>query len=301
MIGSDMKMGMQEGDPERKKLTTDPGIAPPRTSSGKDTDPGAAGADDAGALPAMVRVKGEQTPVPPEMTDGLLSGLIAGENEAYFRRAKAAPASNGDAAAAFHGGPSALGAGNPTPPPEPPVLLRRSVETEIVRASLPPPDGLRGDARDSNPAGARGHAKNKLEATVPNPAPRAPGMEMLTAFAVAALAAGLVAILVVRGVWGGSTNTAASSPPPAPLATAASQPQPASPPPSLPPPPAPVDTSPPVTPPVPAAIASAAPVTKPTVKTPAARAQGPRASPSASATSAPAVLPPPKDDVKRSM
>jgi hypothetical protein len=304
-----MKMGMQDTGPESRKVKTDPGIAPPSAGSGNEP------AGDSIA-PAATPPAGDLTPVPPE--DGLLSGLIAGENEAYFRRAKAAPASNGDGAAAFHGGPHSVSAGNPTPAPEAPVRLRDSVEKDIaemdvVRASQPgAPKRARGsraeEATDPDPTSPRANDKKKgLDPTVPNPAPRTPGMETMLAFGAAALAVGVIALLLVRGLTGAGRASAsqATESPSAPVAATAAIAQPAAPPPSPPPPvvapptpPAPAVDNTPAMPAIAATPAAAAHPAKPAVKAPAPRATAPRAPASAGS---PAALPPPKDDVKRSM
>src|SRR5580692_5438933 len=264
-----MKMGMLKTDPENRKVTTDPGIAPPSSDFRQD-------ADAPPELPPLpTRLGGDSTPVPPEVTDGLLSGLIAGENEAYFRRAKAAPATNGDAAAAFHGGPHPLSVGSPTPPPEEPVLLRSSVEKDIaemsvVRASRP--DGIAqgrrsrpDEATDPDPAALRASkpppeklVEKAVDRTLPLPAPRSPGTEVLLAFAAAALAVGVVAVLLTRGLSGSPATAASpSSTSTSGVASAAAS---APPPPAPPPPQAP---SPPPAPPVATAATPVAPAPSP--------------------------------------
>jgi hypothetical protein len=85
------------------------------------------------APPAPIRgVVLEGTPVPPEATDALLSGLLNGENESYFHKTKPAAASSGEAAVAYAAGPHPLMPASPTPPPQPAVLLRQSVEMDAV-------------------------------------------------------------------------------------------------------------------------------------------------------------------------
>jgi hypothetical protein len=300
--------GILAGPPGAKK-STDPGLAPPSSSPAAQTArlEVVAPASLARPLdmspelpPSAPRMGGDPTPVPPE--DGLLNGLIASESEAYFHRAKAASASSGEAAAAFHAEPRALAQGNPTPPPEPPVLLRRSVEMDIAEASAlaarPPPaeaptDPIPRDLRRATPP----------DATIPLPAPRGPLLERVLAFAVAVMVVGIVGILVVR--WLTADEVAAphvSLPVPA---TAQAAQVPTS-----------VSSPPPVTAAIPPPEPVAAPVqadpspvveTRPTGKTnalPGSRPNSRVAPPSNGGASSGApveVAPPQKNDVKRSM
>jgi hypothetical protein len=302
------------GSPPGSKKSTDPGLAPPSSQVAQAArlevvaPAGHAGPERARPLdmspelpPLAPRMGGDPTPVPPE--DGLLNGLIASESEAYFHRAKAASASSGEAAAAFHAEPRELAQGNPTPPPEPPVLLRRSVEMDIAEASAlaarPPPaeaptDPIPRDLRRATPP----------DATIPLPAPRGPMLERVLAFAVAVMVVGIIGILLVR--WLSADEVAAPPVPPASQASQASTSVP-SPPPvtaAIPPPPEPVATA------SPAPVqADPAPVveTRPTGKTnalPGSRTN-PRVAPlsnGGASSSAPVeVAPPQKNDVKRSM
>jgi hypothetical protein len=299
-----MKMGMQEVKPAGRQVKTDPGVAPPQTGSAKDTDP-----EGLGVSPSATPLGGERTPVPAETTDGLLSGLMAGENEGYFRRAKAASASNGDAAVAFHGGPRPVSMRNPTPPPEAPVLLRRSVEMDIERVSSRPgvPWGeVLGAEEADDPKQLALRESPPLDPTVPLPAPTAPGTpgtDRVLAFAVAALGAIVIAFLIVRAF----SNREATAPAPPPVSASAAPAQPAAaaapsttaPPPvafPISPPPSPESSS-PTTPAVEASSTVARPG-RPMGKTPA-RTPGPRASPNTGGV--PPAFPAPKDDVKRSM
>jgi hypothetical protein len=295
-----MKMGMQEVKPAGRQVKTDPGVAPPQTGSAKDTDPEGLG------LSPSAPLGGEPTPVPPETTDGLLSGLMAGENEGYFRRAKEASASNGDAAVAFHGGPRSVSVGNPTPPPEAPVLLRRSVEMDIERVSSRPgvPWGEVFAAEETDDRKQVALREGPpLDPTVPLPAPTAPGTpgtDRVLAFAVAALGAIVIVFLLVHALSGREPST----PVPPPVTASAAPVQPAAttatPPVGFPIPPPPSSESPPPTTPAVEASTSVARPARPMGKTPASRMTGPRASPNTSAVPA-AAFPVPKNDVKRSM
>jgi hypothetical protein len=314
------------------KKSTDPGIAPPSVQPARlevvdptaptpppdESNPSFVRRHEFDASPelppAAPRFGGEPTPVPAEMTDGLLSGLIASESEAYFRRAKAASASSGDAAAAFHGGPRALAPGSPTPAPEPPVLLRRSVEMDIVEAeragvipSKPEPqledeaENSLGDTTDPNPGDFR--RRVPLDPTLPLPAPRAPWLEKALAFGIAVVAVSLIGVLLVRWLSGNdpgpSAPVSAVSPvgqEPVVAAQPVAPPQAAVP---IPPPPAAETVVPSPQPVNQAATPSAA---EPPVRS--SKGPGPRVTPRAAQGTggpAPETLPPPKDDVKRSM
>jgi hypothetical protein len=304
-----MKMGMQEVKPAGRQVKTDPGVAPPQTGSAKDTDP-----EGLGISSSATPLGGEPTPVPQETTDGLLSGLMAGENEGYFRRAKEASASNGDAAVAFHGGPRPVSVRNPTPPPEAPVLLRRSVEMDIERVSSRPgvPWGEVFAAEETDdPKQLALRESPPLDPTVPLPAPTAPGTpgtDRVLAFAVAALGAIVIAFLLVHAL--SSREATTSVPPPVTASAAPAQqaatttplatpppPTTASPPVGFPIPPPPSPESPAPTTPASTSVARPA---RPMGKTPASRMTGPRASPN-TGVAPPAAFPVPKDDVKRSM
>jgi hypothetical protein len=305
-------------EPEPKK-GTDPGVAPPSGAAAalevvdptaptpppvSEVVPAVKVLDASPELPPLaIRLGGDPTPVPAEMTDGLLSGLIASENEAYFRRAKAASASAGDAAAAFHGEPRPVSPGNPTPPPEPPVLLRRSVEMDIVEAAHSASSRRERSevTTEPNPVDLRFAPREALpDPTMPLPEPRPPWAEKAVAFGAAVLAVGVIGVLLVRWLSGGPT--------PATPQTAQSEVQTASP---------PVPPSVPVEPRAASIPSAQTPDPTPTAEAQPARTsgasgrpvspgQGPRTTPTTpraphSSGAPPEVVPPPKDDVKRSM
>jgi hypothetical protein len=305
------------------KERTDPGVAPPVSLSRalevvtEESAPPVGGASDdvatqpAAAVPVRVLPRAERvpepTPVPPE-ADGLLNGLIASENEAYFRKAKASAQSSGEAAAAFHGQPHAVAPGNPTPPPEAPVLLRRSVELEVADAEAlakAQSERKRSD-RDTDPAGRSGPVPELLpEPTVPLPEPGSPWTDRAIAFGLALLAVGALGIAAVRwlghrappeetsftshseGSPASTAQPAVTAAPPPPVAPESTV--------SIPPPPPVADPTSTAAEPV-----SADPVQRPT-RAPRAPA-APRKASAPGASSAPGEAPPtPKDDVKRSM
>ena len=349
--------GGGDADPAAKK-STDPGIAPPLTQTARlavveTTAPipppvvaapavlgGPGGVPQALPArqvidaspelpPASARLGGDPTPVPAEMTDGLLSGLIASESEAYFGKAKAASASSGEAAVAFHGPARAVAPGAPTQPPEPPVMLRRSIEMDIVAA-----------ARGQEASRQRLNDPNAVTDPMLEDPRRVPTVRVQPARAVAAsgqarverdvrkdetfvlpetesrrtvmiVAAG-VAVLALIGAlaW---MRSGRSEPAPsvatAPVSAdsvAVSAPIPL---PSIPPPPVQASATPAETAATAVPAPSEAPLAtsaeaQPTHPTKGPRAPGvqrttPRATPSAG--SPPEVLPPAKDDVKRSM
>jgi hypothetical protein len=303
------------------KKATDPGVAPPSsppaslevvdsTASTAPTPPPVAPVAPAVRAPSVldaspelpplaVRLGGDPTPVP-ETTDGLLNGLIASENEAYFRRAKAASASSGEAAAAFHGQPRAVSPGSPTPPPEPPVLLRKSVEMDIDEAAKVAPQ--RRDRSEATtepnpldvPVAPRAVPEDRLpDPTIELPEPRPPWIEKAVAFGVAVLAVGAIGLLLVRWL---SPDEAKGTPPttsaaPPVVQTAA--------------PPLPVASIPPPPPRAPAPSADPTPTAEaqPARPVKATPPSSPRTTPRAarSAEGPQEVVPPPKDDVKRSM
>src|SRR5579859_2990235 len=95
--------GRNDTDPQ-PRVSTDPGLGvvvrpvlgveraitepvPQPSPSPSDVAPSAADAD--------------VTPVPPE-TDGILDGLIAGQNKVHFRTPRPSPESHGEDSAAFH-------------------------------------------------------------------------------------------------------------------------------------------------------------------------------------------------------
>jgi hypothetical protein len=325
----DMATGTHDTEPDKPHVPTDPGLGVTVTR----TDPGVAPASrtleivgDASATPAPVavdrdaetpvpaisaaaparavppaaaRLGGDVTPVPPE-TDGLLSGLIASENEAYFRKAKASSQSSGEAAAAFHGAPHAVAPGNPTPPPEPPVLLRRSVEMELADVDALARAGgadVGRAQRDTDPPSPVRPIPELSEPTLPLPEPRAAWTDKAVAFGLAVLAVGAIGVILVKWTGGSApetppaevTHAAPDSTAVVPPVTAAIPP----PPPVQPAAPLPVDTAVQAEPvgPEPSAVR---PTRGPRVR------RVPGAVPGAS--SGPVeVAPPPKDDVKRSM
>jgi hypothetical protein len=308
---------------------TDPGLAPPSgpvptleiigeasatpPPVGVDRDAATPlpGGDPGRVVPRKVQGGGEQTPVPPE-ADGLLNGLIASENEAYFRKAKAGAQSSGEAAASFHAAPRAVAPGNPTPPPEAPVLLRRSVELEaadIEALAKVAPVPERRTERDTDPPGAV-MRERPPEPTMRLPDPRSPWTEKAIAFGLAMLAVGAIGIIAVR--WLGGPD-ASSTPQPAPThanpptATPAAVRPAVAPEPSIPPPPPEVAPAPSVVDTA-AAADPASPET--TAPRPGARPRGKglpaepgtRRAPGQASPGAPGeVVPPAKDDVKRSM
>jgi hypothetical protein len=303
------------------KTQTDPGVAPPlRTLEvvasatpapvGIDRDaetpvPAISAGSPARQVPRAAALGGDMTPVPPE-TDGLLNGLIASENEASSRKAKASSQSSGEAAAAFHGAPHAVAPGNPTPTPEPPVLLRRSVEMELadVGALAKSDDPLGGRVeRDTDPPSPVKRNPDLPDPTIPLPAPRAVWTDKAVAFGLAALAVGALGVILVK--WTGASTSEAppvevthvaptsstTAPPVAAGSWTAAIPAP------------PVQTAEPPAPAVDTATVAEPVSPEPAVARPG---KGPRvrrapgAAPAAS--SGPVeVTPPPKDDVKRSM
>jgi hypothetical protein len=332
----DMSTGSHDTQPEGRHVTTDPGLG---VTVRERTDPGVApvvstpatlervreGVDRDAETPvppislsspardmprAAARIGGDPTPVPPELTDGLLSGLIASENEAYFRKAKAGSESSGEAAAAFHGKPHVVAPGNPTPPPEPPVLLRRSVEVELADrealARANPPPVLERKDRDTDPPSPVRRMESMPEPTVPLPEPRTVWTEKAIAFGLAVLAVGALGIIVVRWVGGsapaasqanptrGTASTTTAAPPVAQGAPAPEVQIP--PPPTAAPAPAAVDTAVAAEP-----LPAEAPPVRPGVKGPRVN-PGTRRAPAQNGTTGPVeVVPPPKDDVKRQM
>jgi hypothetical protein len=278
-----------------------------------------------------VRSQSDATPVPPE-TDGLLNGLIASENEAYFRKAKAGAQSSGEAAAAFHVEAQAVAPANLTPPPEPRVVLRRSLDMEIADAEAlvgkavpaasplelavtePPAFDPAIDARAERAAEEERATRDTdppapvrerlAEPTVPLlPDPRSQWTDKAIAFGLAALAVGAVGIIAVRWFGGSSASPSptevtapahATAPPPVEVAPLPSIPAP--PPPAAIPAPSVVNTAMSAEPAVPEA-----PVQRPVGRPPRVNPTTRRA-PVPGGSSEPAeVTPPAKDDVKRSM
>jgi hypothetical protein len=311
------------------KKATDPGVAPPSSQPAvlEVMDPNAATAPTpppVAAVPAVplaavprapnvldaspelppiaTRVGGDPTPVP-ETTDGLLNGLIASENEAYFRRAKPAAASSGEAAAAFHGDPHPVAPGNPTPPPEPPVLLRRSVEMDIEEAARigSRPRDRSEVTTEPNPLDLPIAQRSALEGPSPDPTielpePRPAWTEKAVAFGIAVLAVGAIGLLLLRWLStddGKTTAPPASTAPPV-VQTAAPLPPVSG---TAIPPPQPASS------PEPTPMAEAQPPPKSTVRGTSATPPAPRTIPRAShsAEGPQEAVPPPKDDVKRSM
>jgi hypothetical protein len=321
-----MATGTHDTEPDKPHVSTDPGLG---VTVGNRTDPGVAPVraleivGDSSATPAPVavdreaetpvppisavparavppaaaRLGGDMTPVPPE-TDGLLSGLIASENEAYFRKAKAGAQSSGEAAAAFHGAPHAVAPGNPTPPPEPPVLLRRSVEMELADVDALATAGgadVGRAQRDTDPPSAVKPKQELSEPTLPLPEPRAAWTDKAVAFGLAVLAVGAIGVILVKWAGGSApetppvevTHTAPTSTAVAPPVTAAIPPPPvetAAPP--------PVDTA--VAEPVSPEPSAARPNRGPRVRRTPGSAPGSSSGPVE-------VAPSPKDDVKRTM
>jgi hypothetical protein len=334
----------QDTDPSGRRVTTDPGLAP-EPGLKKSTDPGLAPPSTPGARleirdatppmdppvalgsshlaldaspelpPSAVRFGGDATPVPAELTDGLLNGLLASQNEAYFRRAKAASASSGEAAAAFHGEPHVVPQGSPTPAPEPPVLLRRSVEMDIAKTQEEPqanrePAAIPETELPTNPKQARIRESTPSDATVPLPAPRSRWIEKALAFAVAVMVVGIVGILLVRWLSDEPANRPLGNPALAhpPLATPATSAHAAATRAEAPvAAPAPADPA-PVSPSAPAAQTQPPPTealpVRPTGKGSPSRGDNSQAAPVRAPRPAPSpgeVLPREKDDVKRSM
>ncbi len=294
--------GIHDTEPAVRPVKTDPGLGvvvreAVEQATATVTEPTPPSPPPSDVAPGRAaRAGGDSTPVPPE-TDGLLSGLIASENEAYFRKAKPGSQSSGEAAAAFHGQPRAVAPGNPTPPPEPPVLLRRSVELELAN---PPPPLERAQRDTDPPARVRPAPETLPEPTVPLPAPRGAWTDRAIAFGLAALAVGALGIIAVRWIGG---SEPASSTRPVTTSTAAPPVAQAPPGPAIPPPPAVVPPPPAIDP----TSLSAEPQSVP--ETPLSRpGKAPRTPPGSrhvagqAGSAAPGeVLPPPKDDVKRSM
>jgi hypothetical protein len=328
----DMSTGSHDTQPEARHVTTDPGLG---VTVRERTDPGVAPvvstaatlekvggevdrdaetpvppislASPAREVPrAALRLGGDPTPVPPELTDGLLSGLIASENEAYFRKAKAGSDSSGEAAAAFHGKPHVVAPGNPTPAPEPPVLLRRSVEVELADrealARANPPPVLDRKDRDTDPPSPVRRMESMPEPTVPLPEPRTVWTEKAIAFGLAALAVGALGIILVRWIGGGAPAASEANPTRATTATTTAAPPAEQPAVQIPPPP----TAAPAPPVVDTAVAAEplpteTPGVRPGGKSPRV-GPGTRKAPAQSGTTGPVeVVPPPKDDVKRQM
>jgi len=294
--------GLELVDPGAVTAPTPPPVAPIASAAAA---PGAAVPLPAHLLdtspelpPLATRFGGDPTPVP-ETTDGLLNGLIANENEAYFRRAKAASASSGEAAAAFHGDPRPVAAGSPTPPPEPPVLLRQSVEMDIEKASTIGARRLHRSEVTTEPnpidppVAVRGALEERLpDPTIELPEPRPAWVQKALAFGIAVLAVGAVGLLLLRWLSNDDVKeTAPAAPSAAPVVqTAALPPEPG---PAIPPPP-------PASSPEPTAEARTP--TKNSVRA-SPGAPGSRTTPrtSRSVEGPQEVVPPPKDDVKRSM
>jgi len=288
-------MGINDTDPDIQShlatKTTDPGIAPPKVEAPPRQDPPGEitpvlppPSGPASVRAPRVAVILEGTPVPPEATDALLAGLARAETDAYFHKAKPASESHGEAAVAFASGPRPLPAANPTPPPQPAVMLRRSLEMDIIRAAQPvepPPPPAEPPPRRRSPSAGDvfGGAVTQPRQAEPDPPAkpvRPKWVDRGLAFGATALIATIVGVVTVRllspaapeeGTSPTASNAAAPGPPiaapPARSAVAV--------------PPVPTDT--------PSALEANAP------PTPTGR---PSAAPSASAL-------PPKSDVKRAM
>ncbi len=335
-----------DGSPSRPRVPTSPGLAPvpaepPQLALAGPTGevtpvlpprtPGDKTAPNPPAPPVAMLLEG--TPVPPEATDALLTGLLNGENASYFNKAKPSSESSGEAAVAYHAGPHALSAASPTPVPQPAVMLRRSVEMDIVSVAAlglaPAPGGVQTPespaedqgppAVESSPPSARRMASAPTEMTLPFVVPlKGRWLDRWLAFAAAAAFAGVIGIVMVHwlspvpppetpAAAGPVTPTATTGPGPSAVAA-----MPAAPAMTIPPVPPAVD--PPVAPadsPKPAALApaSAPPVTPSTAH--AAQAVAPRSTGHGPASAKPIVpalppsasaappVPPAKGDMKR--
>jgi hypothetical protein len=292
------------------KVATDPGVAPPSdpvlpvVDRSAPTPPDPSPAISPSPHPVVVRFGGELTPVPPE--DRLLSGLLESESEAYFRKTKPASESSGQAAAAFHGAARAVQPGVSTPLPEPPVMLRSSVELDIAevakRASHPEVRDLA--ALVGETLGIPSRSRVTLEPTVTLGAPRSAWVDKWIAFGAAAVVVAVVGILGVRWFAGSGAPEAASMAKKAatatPTATATATPTPtgtgtptgtATAIPTPTPTPTPTESAVGVQAPSGARSGSKAPIPPP-------RTTRPRV---AAPLSVPPDAPSPKDDVKRSM
>jgi hypothetical protein len=231
--------GMSDSKPDKRqsvstdpglgeaKATTDPGLAPqfepfPSIDRSAPTPPESSApishrhaqapplplSASPSPRPVVVRFGGEPTPLPPEVTEGLLSGLIASENEAYFQKTKAAAESAGEANASFHGAAHSISPGIPTPLPEPPVMLRTSVELDIANAAAL---RTKGDGAGRELEKTQRIVRPKSASPDPTftmPPPRSAWGDKWIAFAGVAVTLGAVGILAVR--WLDEGGTAAS-------------------------------------------------------------------------------------------
>lgn len=191
----------------RQRVATDPGLGAPRkaqTPAGSDGDPTpvlAPKGDDAPSRPFAMKPRTDPTPVP-ATTDMLLSGLIASESEAYFKKTKPAAESSGEAAVAFAAGPHTLQTRNPTPPPEPAILLRRSLEMDLVKGADKRDDPTPPTALYSGASGASSPPRRREPEPTEIDMPLRPGrpiwVERSGAFIAAALIVGAVGMLLFR-------------------------------------------------------------------------------------------------------
>jgi S-DNA-T family DNA segregation ATPase FtsK/SpoIIIE len=209
--------------PPRERQLTAPGIGAPGLAESPDR-PAAAASDvtpvlpprgpdaithDENPAPPRVAMLLEGTPVPPEATEALLNGLITGENESYFHKAKPASESSGEAAVAYAAGPHVVTKANPTAAPQPAVMLRRSLELDIAGGPATPARVAPAAASPPPPAPAsplpqlpevdRLRATAPSEMTMPLVVPlKGRSLDRWLAFLLAAALAGLAGIAMVR-------------------------------------------------------------------------------------------------------
>jgi hypothetical protein len=328
---------MRDTKPDKRQhVETDPGLGRPKvtTTPGPPeiepiqvvdrsalTPPEASSPLSPSRWPVAVRFGGEPTPLPLEATEGLLSGLIESENEAYFRKTKPSSESSGESAAAFHGAPHSVQPGIATPLPEPAVMLRSSLErdlAEVAKATSQPTAAAAALEETQRIARRRDVSHDPTLTLAP---PRSTLADKWIAFGVAVVTVAAIGILGVRWLWAenppiptvgagkGGTNTV-------PIGTAVS---------AIPTPtalaiPMPIATA--TTIPAPTAAAAQTPTATPTptegvapAGAPAVRGGSkvegapPRAAGSAgrpqhaggAASAPPQYFPPPKDDIKRTM
>jgi hypothetical protein len=299
--------------PETAGLGRDITPVMPRSDAITQETPAPAGAN-APVAPAAtagprVAVLLEGTPVPPEATEALLTGLLKGENESYFHKAKPASESSGEAAVAYAAGPHVVSRSNPTPPPQPAVMLRRSLELDIAGGpATPPPPAVASPPEPPPPPTPptptvppsadrdRLRATAPTEQTMPLVVPlKGKWVDRWLAFVLAAALAGLVCMGMVHWLSPVVDAPAPSvAPPPRPTVTSPSVSRPRVLPPSATTAGAATASAGPVAP-----ATSAAPIADPTTDE-----QGSARPPRASTSSAPpaaSALPAPKSDVKRAM
>ncbi len=251
-----MRMRSHDTDPDgpaHPHVPTDPGLGAAKTTetgppagvkpSEVTTEPGPssvkASLRDAASVTPILDAKGQvveitpipveplpaaspdPTPVPPGATERLLNGLLRAENDAYFHKTKQASESSGEGAAAFHTSPRLVDPGNSTPPPEPPVLLRRSVEKDIADLGAGLASKGKSERRSDPPSILDAPMRRGLEPTDIS-LPKAPGrshwVERIVAVAGAAVAVTLLSLLVLR--WMKSPEPDATPAPPTAPATA---------------------------------------------------------------------------------